>query len=171
MEHGDFSYQSCFCEENIWQLIVDPRLGEGPRRVVFLSNEGPHIALWRQRAGDPQFDELVVWDYHVIAIVGEGAGARVWDLDSSLGLDVPLAAYRTETFRPCAPAFSAMARSVEASVFRAEFSSDRRHMRDESGAFRQPPPPWPLIGGGHNLDKFIDPSADFLGDVGPAGAL
>ncbi len=171
MDRGDFAYQSCFCEENVWQLIIDPRLGDGPRRAVFLFNEGPHVALWRQRAGDPRFDGLAVWDYHVIAIVGDAASARVWDLDSTLGLDVPLAAYRTETFRPCAPPFAAMARSVEASVFRDEFSSDRRHMRLEDGTVRQRPPPWPMIGSGHNLGRFLDPNDPFVGEIGLASKL
>jgi protein N-terminal glutamine amidohydrolase len=158
-------YCPFYCEENVWHLCANPRLVGTDRRVVIVSNHGHHVAVWRQRAA---YDaaEPVVWDYHVVLLSRAAGTWRVWDLDSALGLEVPLARWLRESFqisltpKPLRPMF----RCVDADVFREVFASDRRHMRRPDGTEVGPAPPWPCIGHGHNLDRFID-----MQDVGMPG--
>ncbi len=145
-------YCPYYCEENLWHLAVDPRVGKGTRHVLLISNAERRVALWQQRAGAEEHGGLVVWDYHVV-LVCEGV---VWDLDTTLGAPVPLASYLPETFRGSPPRFAPMFRVMEADVYRKAFASDRRHMRADDGTFQKPPPSWPLIGDGHTLDVLLD---------------
>jgi protein N-terminal glutamine amidohydrolase len=100
---------------------------------------------------------LIAWDYHAVAV---DAQRRVWDLDTSLPLPWAGVRWLDETFALAerlpaiyAPRF----RVVPAERFLAEFSSDRRHMRDRGGRYLKPPPPWPPIGQGHSLPQYLSP--------------
>lgn len=150
------AYCPFYCEENIWHLAADPRVGEGPRHVLLISNGGQRVALWGQRSGAEESGGLVVWDYHVILTCGTGPDAVVWDLDTTLGAPVPLGAYLAESFRGAPEPFLPMFRVVPADVFRDRFASDRRHMRDDDGAFIRPAPSWAPIGSGHTLEMWLD---------------
>lgn len=160
-----FPYCPYYCEENAWHLCADARLGPGRREVVLVSNGARQVALWRQRAALGR-DLPVLWDYHVIVVVvpPEG-GARVFDLDTTLGLDVPVERYLDASFRAGAGPFAPRFRVVPAEEYRARLCTDRRHMRAADGTFREPPPPWPVIGDGHNLERFIDMRRSFVGEV------
>ncbi len=153
---SDPAYCPFYCEENIWHLAADPRVGQGQRHVLLVSNPSHRVALWSQRSGAEDTGGLVVWDYHVILTCGVGSGAVVWDLDTTLGAPVPLVAYLRETFRGAPEPFLPMFRVVPADTFRDRFRSDRRHMLDDDGAFIRPPPPWPAIGPGHTLEAWLD---------------
>src|SRR5690606_18498434 len=101
----------------------------------------------------------VVWDYHVVCLEASEDGARTWDLDCSLPIPSPALAWFDAAIGPSADVplrFQPHFRLVEASRWLAEFASDRRHMRDSTGEWLQPPPPWPTIGQGFNLDEFLD---------------
>ena len=147
-----------WCEENAWHLCVDPRIGANAH-VVIISNPTRTVALLHQRAtpGVP-----VIWDYHVIVVAHDRIGAaQVWDLDSTLGFPLPLAAYASQTFpsgvaKRLAPRFAPRFRIIAVADYRARFGSDRRHMRDGRGGWQQPPPPWPQIGSEHALDAILD---------------
>ncbi len=155
-----FAYQPFYCEENIWHLAGDARVGEGERAVLFISNPAATVALWSQCAGGD--DGLVVWDYHVVLVVRGPNGAHIWDLDSSLGLPCEAGAYLRATFRSVAAPFAPHFRWIEANTFRARFGSDRRHMRDPAGQYVRAPPQWPPIGDGHRLPEFVgmDPTQE-----------
>jgi protein N-terminal glutamine amidohydrolase len=56
-------------------------------------------------------------------------------------------------------------RVVAADRYRREFASDRSHMREDDGSYRQPPPSWPAIGGVGNLARFVDMDDRFVGEV------
>jgi hypothetical protein len=62
-----------------------------------------------------------------------------------------------------------MFRVVRTAAFLRTFASDRSHMRDETGAFREPPPPWPAIGQESgprsNLEAFLDMTQQEIGRV------
>lgn len=159
------AYCPFYCEENIWHLAGDPRVGDGPRRVLMISNPSQRVALWGQRSGTPDTGGLVVWDYHVILTCGAGAVAVVWDLDTTLGAPMPLGAYLSQTFCGAPEPFTPRFRVTDAETFRDRFRSDRRHMRGEDGAFLQAPPPWPPIGPGHTLQMWLDFERDEPGKV------
>lgn len=150
------AYCPFYCEENIWHLAGDPRVGVGERRVLLISNLSGRVALWEQRAGAKDSGGLVVWDYHVILTCGTGPETLVWDLDTTLGAPVPLGVYLHQTFRGAPEPFAPRFRVTDAATFREDFRSDRRHMRDEHGGFLQAPPPWPPIGPGHALEAWLD---------------
>ena len=159
------AYCPFYCEENIWHLAGDPRVGPGHRRVLLISNLEHRVALWRQRAGPDDADGLVVWDYHVVLVCTDAGHSQVWDLDTTLQCPLPWAHYGPATFRGAPPPFAPTFRVMDAAVFREAFSSDRRHMRDGQGDYLQPPPPWPAIGRGHTLPGLLDFERDEPGEV------
>ena len=167
------SYQPFYCEENIWQLCQDPRLGASERLVGLITGpNGPQrssrCAFWHQRLADSR-GEAVLWDFHVVLFV-RSAGWQVWDLDSDLGMPVAADAYLSATFgdqMTVATHLQPRIRLVGGEAYVAGLCSDRSHMRDGHGLFLQPPPPWPAPGGGreNNLARYLDPTDPALGVV------
>lgn len=159
-------YQAYYCEENSWWLCHQG-VGQGPRYAVFISNPARQCLMWHQRPGGAR--GWVVWDYHVMVMARENAGWQAWDLDTTLGLPCPAGDYLRQTFREALarPQLLATFRVVEAERFVKVFSSDRSHMRNASGEWQQPPPPWNPLGEGRpsNLMRFIDMEAPFEGEV------
>ena len=145
-------YCPFYCEENLWWLAADPRVGPGRRRVLIVSNAQRKVALWNQRAGAPEQDGLVVCDYHVVLLCDDA----LWDLDTTLGAPLPLSDYLRQTFRGAPDRFAPRFRVMDADLYRGLFASDRRHMRTKGGGFQEPPPPWPPIGEGNSLEALLD---------------
>ena len=128
-----------------------------------------------QKAGRDE-DGLVVWDYHVILILQQGANstAVVYDLDTRLPFPVSFPEYCRATFGDSEEAimekFHRKFRVVAGAEYLVTLSSDRRHMRQEE-AWLAAPPPWPCIRGcrdsDHNLDTFInmEPGEERVGEV------
>jgi hypothetical protein len=146
-------YCPYFCEENIWHLCSDAAVPVPveQRRVVFVTNAARRVAIRHQRAGE---GGTVLWDYHVVLV----AGGRVWDPDTTLGFPVDVDVWLRESFGEAhAPRF----RIVDAPAYLKEFASDRSHMRGSG----KPPPPWPPIGKGMNLLRFVDLETPFMGEV------
>ena len=148
-----FDYQPFYCEENVVRLLAHPRLAARRRFALFITSPSRSVAVWDQRAGVP--GEALVWDYHVIAVTL--APALVWDLDTRLSLPFDLAKYMDRSFQPLEderllPWF----RLVPEDELTRTFATDRRHMRDPTGSFIAPPPPWPSVGVGHTLDRYLD---------------
>lgn len=158
-------YQACWCEENVWHLCADARVPDGPKAVLVISNAARMVGVWRHR-GAPEGLPMV-WDYHVVLVVRGSDTWRVWDLDSELGVDVPLAHWTKESFAGESDQLAPRFRVIEASRYRAELVSDRSHMRGPGGAWSAPPPPWPSIGQGPSnlLERFVDVDADGPGLV------
>lgn len=119
---------------------------------LFYSNQLKNVPMFQQKAG-ASGDVSVCWDYHVILLCfreGEGQ-AVVYDIDSLLPYPCPLGEYLTHSFPYEWPfPFGPLFRVVPLDTFLGHFSSDRSHMRDNSGNFRQPPPPYAPIAGGEN---------------------
>lgn len=158
------AYWPYYCEENIWQLCADARVQGSERQVWVIANAGGQVACWGQRASE-RADGLVVWDYHVVLCALDRGAWQVWDLDTRFGLPLPVADYLERTFRPVPPPFAPRFRVLGCAEYRERLQTDRRHMRGPDGRYRQPPPPWPAIGAGSNLDRFIDVDDDFAGRV------
>ncbi len=160
-----FRYCPYFCEENVWHLCTDDRviLDRQPipvenRRVVFISNARRRVAMREQRAGGSQ---PVLWDYHVILL----AGGNVWDLDTTLGFPIRLDAWVTASFHPPDPQFAPQFRVIDAPAYLSHFRSDRSHMLGPGGIPLKPFPPWPRIGVGMNLPRFVDMETPFIGEL------
>ena len=74
---SSYSYQACFCEENIYHLCASltPQQQE-TAYAVFITSSSKRFPLWKQKAGTGS--DPVVWDYHVILTLpgGQGVGLR-----------------------------------------------------------------------------------------------
>jgi hypothetical protein len=145
-------YHPFYCEENAWWLCADAALGGGPHEVLFVLSRFGACPVAEQRAVAE--GALCWWDYHVVVMDASG---RVWDLDSRLGYPVPAGQWLRRSF-PFAErlpaALQPVFRRVPAARYRAEFASDRSHMRDADGGWLHPPPPWPPIGDGMRLSWY-----------------
>lgn len=160
-------YCPYYCEENIWHLCVDPQVAGSPRAAIVISNPTRTVAVACQRAA-PSPDLPVVWDYHVVLAARGPQGWAVWDLDSTLGLPVPLLAYLRQSFAwppGYSPPYDARFRVLPAARYREVLCTDRSHMRDAQGRYRVPPPPWPPIGTGTNLMRLVDVHDPIAGEV------
>lgn len=133
-------YQAYYCEENVWRLFSCRPTPVGA--VLLISNPAKKVAMYRQRAHPSQW---VVWDYHVVAVRPCGRHWRVEDLDSTLPFGVQLQDYLRESFfRVLGPEFDALFRPVPSEEYVRRFWTDRSHMLQAgTGAYLQPPPPWP----------------------------
>ncbi|MCK6509977.1 UTP--glucose-1-phosphate uridylyltransferase [Myxococcota bacterium] len=143
-------YQAYYCEENIWQLAHESAFSDVEGYAVFISNPEKSCALWHQRASHSAW-EPVLWDYHVLYLAATGPQSspwEIWDLDTLLGMPVPLADYLSQTFCMTAelhPRYAPSFRLLPREIFLRDFYSDRSHMLDKHQTWRQPPPPWPPI--------------------------
>lgn len=149
-------YQPFYCEENIWHLAG--RFAVDEARVVFISNPSRRCLLLGQRAGGEAAGE-VVWDYHVVLFARGADGWQVWDLDCTAGAPLPARRWVDGSFAlvgQIPPELDPMFRVIDAPTFVARFASDRRHMRTAAGGWQAPPPPWPPIGDGFNLMRWVD---------------
>lgn len=148
-------YAPYWCEENVWHLCADDRIGSGAAEVAIVTNADRRVALFHQRASTRR-DGLVVWDYHVLLFACTN-GWQAWDLDTKLGLPVSALEYIERTFPPVLdPTLAPRFRVLAAADYRVGFGSDRRHMRAHDGTWLQTPPPWPPIGRAHELPKLLD---------------
>lgn len=148
-----FKYQPFYCEENIWWLSLEPHFEQGPSFVVFVAGLEKHCPFFAQRAAGA--GEAVFWDYHAILL---DSRMQVWDLDARLPMPCRLDDYLRGSF-PLAgqlpSGWEPLFRIQESAAFRADFASDRSHMRVGS-RWRMPVPPWPAIGRGMNLPDYVD---------------
>jgi protein N-terminal glutamine amidohydrolase len=159
----DHKYHPFFCEENIWHLCAEDLDMEDPT-VIIISNATRTVAVAEQRPGGEH--GTVMWDYHVVLAGTRKDVWHVWDLDTKLPF--PSAASEWlfqsfERFMDLPPELAPHFRVMPATVYREHLASDRSHMRDETGEWRSPPPPWDPPGDGHTLEDFIDMTQDKIG--------
>jgi len=160
--HG-FRYQPFYCEENAWWLCAEPALGPGERQVVFIGNLFGHCPFAQQSAA--RRGHVIWWDYHCVVL---DATRRIWDLDTRLTVPLPAQAWLAGSFPfvdRLPPTLIPRFRLISADVYRRSFASDRSHMRTPGGRWQHPPPPWPSIGSGMNLDAHRAMSGDGPGEL------
>ena len=168
-------YTACYCEENVHNLVTSRAVGAESSCVAFISNAARACPVWWQRSGDPAGARPVVWDYHVVLIVGAPGGQlRVVDLDSTLDSPCPLETYLLKALQP--PLHTdehsePRLRVIRTADYVAHFASDRRHMRLGDEWLAAPPAYPPLAGEAaatpHNLALLWDVS--HLGGGGDVG--
>uniref|UniRef100_A0A8B9XPZ3 Protein N-terminal glutamine amidohydrolase n=4 Tax=Bovinae TaxID=27592 RepID=A0A8B9XPZ3_BOSMU len=140
-------YNSCYCEENIWKLCeYIKNHDQYPLEecyAVFISNERK-------------------MDYHVVLLhVSSGGQSFIYDLDTVLPFPCPFDTYVEDAFKSdedIHPQFRRKFRVIRADSYLKNFASDRSHMKDSSGNWREPPPSYPCIETGDskmNLNDFI----------------
>uniref|UniRef100_F7BBK6 Protein N-terminal glutamine amidohydrolase n=2 Tax=Equus TaxID=9789 RepID=F7BBK6_HORSE len=152
------------CEENIWKLCeYIKNHDQYPLEecyAVFISNERKMIPIWKQQARPG--DGPVIWDYHVVLLhVSSGGQSFIYDLDTVLPFPCPFDIYVEDAFKSdedIHPQFRRKFRVIRADSYLKNFASDRSHMKDSSGNWREPPPSYPCIETGDskmNLNDFI----------------
>ncbi|XP_048363966.1 protein N-terminal glutamine amidohydrolase [Sphaerodactylus townsendi] len=162
-------YTSCYCEENVWKLCEYVRSqNQYPLEefyAVFISNDRRMVPLWKQKSSCG--NQPVIWDYHVILLHVSNANQNfIYDLDTALPFPCPFDTYVEEAFKSdniLDAAFRRKVRVVRADLYLKTFASDRSHMKDASGDWLKPPPPYPCIETADfkmNLDDFISMSPD-----------
>lgn len=157
-------YWPRYCEENVWHACDPSALDADEACVVFVSNSDRTVAMWKQRAA-PE-GRPVVWDYHAFLSVRRSTGWIVSDPDSRLSGEIPSATYIECSFPDLPEELSSLRprfRVVPAALYRDALRTDRSHMRTPDGWLSEPPP-WPAIGEGTNLMRFVDLEDAFLGD-------
>jgi len=148
-------YWPYYCEENVWWLARE--LGSKAGAAVFISGSQRRVVMSAQRAGTPPHGTLC-WDYHVVLLRQREALWEIVDPDCTApgaGTGLPVRDYARMSFPALSPDWAhcvPLFRMVEAAKFVSTFASDRRHMRADDGSWLEPPPPWPCIGTGHNLE-------------------
>jgi hypothetical protein len=154
-----------YCEENVWHACARPVAEGREAYALFVSNAAGQVAMWSQRAA-PE-GRPIVWDYHAVLLERTAEGWTVRDDQCRRGVHLPLRDWLDASFRslpPAAERFAPRFRLVPADRFRETLSTDRSHMR-EGDDWRHPPPPWPPIGRGTNLMRFVDMEAELPGAV------
>lgn len=160
VKREDLKYCANYCEENVWHLAEDSRLGPGDRFAVLLTSPAKSVPVWKQKAA-PGEDDPVFWDYHVILIVKNGPGSTVYDFDSDLPFPANFDHYVRDSFMPVKKLpynYHPRFRVIPARDYRATFSSDRAHMKLKDGTWRSPPPQWNAIQApnGTTLKQLLD---------------
>ncbi|KAM4822995.1 protein N-terminal glutamine amidohydrolase isoform X3 [Urocitellus parryii] len=107
-------------------------------------------------------EAFMLMDYHVVLLhVSSGGQSFIYDLDTVLPFPCPFDTYVEEAFKSdddIHPQFRRKFRVIRADSYLKNFASDRSHMKDSSGNWREPPPPYPCIETGDskmNLNDFI----------------
>ncbi|WP_019615368.1 hypothetical protein [Psychromonas ossibalaenae] len=164
LKREDFLYQPCYCEENIWHLCQHKQFKNSC--IIFIASKGGSFPMLNQRAMDnPSMP--VYWDYHVILLVLSEKNT-VLDFDTSLPFSIDVDTYFSRSFldnKLLSIKEMPLFRVVPASEFITVFSSDRSHMKTDSGWYA-PPPDWPLIRENEtNLSDFIDMTNNEIGEV------
>ncbi len=160
-------YCARYCEENVWHRCAEPREANSTALVLVISNHQQRVAVFEQRAARAP-GQPMAWDYHVVFAQSDASGWWVIDVDSTLAIPCRADRYLAASF-PILPerlsAYRPLFRVVDAATYRDRLATDRRHMRDGRGLYLSPPPAWPPIGEGHNLDRLIDMRDPFVGEV------
>ena len=158
-------YWPRYCEENVWHACDPSALAGTEACAVFASNADRTVALWEQRSA-PQ-GRPVVWDYHVFLSVRRTSGWIVIDPDCRLSGEIPAALYIDCSFPELPEGLGSLRprfRVVPAAAYHEALCTDRSHMRAH-GEWLSAPPPWPAIGSGTNLMRFVDMEDAFLGEI------
>lgn len=75
LEKSDFTYTSCYCEENIYLFIQDmvEKIENCDLSIkffaMFISNSNKSCPIWFQKSSSMSANEPVIWDYHVVSLV------------------------------------------------------------------------------------------------------
>ena len=164
----NFRYTPFYCEENIWHLAQEQCFRGQEAFVSIVSGKGSYRRLWFQNQAVDQ-ESPVLWDYHVLLLVFDN-GWQVWDLDTTLGLPVPVETYFQKTFLNSDTDLEncdVILRLIPSEGYVRSFSSDRSHMLSPTGEWLAPPPAWPAItkGDKSNLLDWLNIARDDPGQV------
>lgn len=162
-------HQPFYCEENVWQLLraTLPAPVSAAWALLIRAESGP---VWMTAQRLAEANQVVGWDYHVVALLEIGDRAWVADLDSRLPWPTPLQTYAEASFPPFVPvAGRPRFRPLPATRYVKELRTDRRHMRSSEGGWLEPPPPWPVISPGEsNLFDWLADDHDARSSDRPA---
>ena len=164
LKREDFLYQPYYCEENIWQLCQNKPFANS--YVMFIASTGCSFPMLNQRVmDDPSVP--ILWDYHVVLLV-PGKENKILDFDTTLPFCSDIKTYLSFSFldnRLLIEQEQPLFRIVPASEYVTRFSSDRSHMKNESGWLAIPPDWSPIGEPPSNLYSFTDVTNKEIGEV------
>ena len=109
----------------------------------------------------------ILWDYHVVLLV-EAETNQILDFDTTLPFCTDVQTYFSQSFisdEVLEVEYRPWFRIIPTGEYVELFSSNRSHMKTESG-WLAPPPAWPLIGKSvNNLSEFINMNKSGIGAV------
>uniref|UniRef100_M3XPY9 Protein N-terminal glutamine amidohydrolase n=1 Tax=Mustela putorius furo TaxID=9669 RepID=M3XPY9_MUSPF len=156
-------YNSCYCEENIWKLCeYIKNHDQYPLEecyAVFISNERKMIPIWKQQARPG--DGPVIWYYFFLLVRYHVKSIGFSFTFQAIPLVNTLEDILAQLFKFCIHMHACVLwkfRVIRADSYLKNFASDRSHMKDSSGNWREPPPSYPCIETGDskmNLNDFI----------------
>uniref|UniRef100_A0A5S6QE48 Protein N-terminal glutamine amidohydrolase n=1 Tax=Trichuris muris TaxID=70415 RepID=A0A5S6QE48_TRIMR len=155
------AYCAGYCEENVYLLVAGVRDRCGCSTlsglvVVFISNPGKSVPIWKQRVGQQECDGLAVWDYHVILIDKTlRHEVMVFDLDTTLSFPCSFDNYVRCALRDdhiVSPQHKRLFHLIPAEFYYHNFASDRSGMRRPDGSWISPPPSWKPIQRNNNVN-------------------
>ncbi len=144
MKYG-YSYQYCYCEENIYKLLAKLPIEECS--VLVITNNERCVLLWQQEKKASKRIDYMVFDYHVILVRTNKQGLFVYDFDSKLSFPIDFNTYVTETFEKVLDypkKYYPLFRVFDGREYHNHFSSDRSHMIKD-GKWTVAPPSCPAI--------------------------
>ncbi|KAJ3203259.1 hypothetical protein HDU83_007078 [Entophlyctis luteolus] len=190
-----FAHAPSYCEENVRCLLANesalnavartilnhPAGGVGSDSAsfsmfaVFVSNPTKTVPFWYQSRARNSPSPVIVWDYHVFAVMRvlsenrETTSSYILDLDSVLPFPCPFAEYmRLACPQVIDETYARFFRVVRAELYIANFASDRRHMRTDDGGWLAAPPDWPPFTDEQNtfnLENFWDMKKEVQGST------
>ena len=156
----NLEYHPLYCEENAFRncrsLIAGQvdgrRYDEAALLFIFSTDKYVRVEMQRQPPG------VVYWDYHAVAVGrrDDSAPWLVFDPDSLVPPGSTAMVYLKASFPNTDSA--RRFRFLPIVPGRADFGSDRSHMRRSDGRWLAPPPPWePINPEVANLPRLIRP--------------
>ena len=147
-----YLYQPYFCEENIWQLAK--QRNEADAEVWFIISPNNTVATAMQKSAEQ--GACIIWDYHVVYY---SPHEGVMDFDTCCPFPCEPSQYLELSFnniqKQVTAEYKPYFRVIPAIDYLKQFSSNRSHMLNDKGKYRQLPPKWPCIGDGNTFSAFI----------------
>jgi len=139
-----------YCEENTWKLLDSEAAADRDFHAIIISNYTGCAAIFNQKSETGE--DVVFWDYHVVALERDGCNTRIWDYNTELGSPCDAREWLSASFRDnrMPDEYRPYFRMVPRGEYLAGFVSDRAHMRNPDGSFIKTPPPWDCIGTGES---------------------
>ena len=164
LKRQDFLYTAAYCEENIWHLCQKESFKNSC--VIFIASKGEYFPMLNQQAAKDPLSPIL-WDYHVVLLT-TGVETRIVDFDTSLSFSTDIKTYLRRSFfdsKQIKIEHIPLFRLISCKEYSTRFSSDRSHMKTQTG-WLATPPSWPtIVNKDNNLDQFTNMNNRDIGEI------